>query len=253
MTFEGPPSALAKAKGSLTADYVSGRKRIEMPATRRKATGKIVVRGASENNLKNIDVEIPLGCLVAITGPSGAGKSSLVNGILLPALAKELHDSTDRIGAARKNRRQRAASTRSSPSINARSVAPTAQQPRHVHEGLRRNPRALFALGAPGLPRARLGRLSVQLQFEGRPLRSVRGRRRRPGVENALSLSDVYVVCEVCQGKRYDSETLAVKYKGNRASRTSSTRTWPRAWTYFRRTLPSPAFSERCRTSASAI
>src|SRR5262249_22949133 len=91
-------AALDRAKGSLTADYITGRKRIEVPTKRRTAKGEIVIVGARENNLKNVDVRIPLGCLVAIAGPSGAGESSLVSGILLPALARALHDSKDRVG-----------------------------------------------------------------------------------------------------------------------------------------------------------
>jgi excinuclease ABC subunit A len=209
VTFEGPPSALAKAKGSLTADYVSGRKRIEMPTVRRKATGKIVVRGASENNLKNIDVEIPLGCLVAITGPSGAGKSSLVNGILLPALAKELHDSTDRIGAHAKIEGK--SGIDKVIAIDQRPIGRTPRSNPGTYTKAFDEIRALFA----ELPDSRVrgwdaSRFSFNLK--GGRCEACEG----DGVVRVEMhfLSDVYVVCEVCQGKRYDSETLAVKYKG---------------------------------------
>ena len=209
VTFEGPPAALAKARGSITADYLCGRRAIEVPASRRKPVAELVVRGAREHNLKNIDVTIPLGCLVAVTGPSGAGKSSLVNGILLPALARRLHGSTDAVGAH----------ARIDGIEHIDKVIAIDQQP--IGRTPRSNPgtytkafdeiRSLFA----SLPESRqrgwdAGRFSFNLK--GGRCEGCEG----DGVVRVEMhfLSDVYVTCEVCGGKRYNAETLSARYRG---------------------------------------
>ena len=183
VVFDGPAKALDKARGSLTADYLSGRRRIEVPKTRRSARGKLTVRGARANNLKGIDVTFPLGCLVAVTGPSGAGKSSLVNGILLPALAARLHGATDPVGEHRGTRgtRRHRQGDRHRPAPDRPHAA---LEPGHVHQGVRRGPQRLRR--ASRRAAARLGCRTLQLQREGRPLRGVRGRRRRPGRDALL-------------------------------------------------------------------
>src|SRR5690606_30147575 len=99
--FAGPPADVVRAERSLTGAYLRGDLRIDAPAERRVPKGEIRILGASENNLKDVDVAIPLGCLVSITGVSGAGKSSLIGGTLLPALMRSLHGSTERVGAHR--------------------------------------------------------------------------------------------------------------------------------------------------------
>ncbi|MEQ9320964.1 MAG: excinuclease ABC subunit UvrA, partial [Polyangiaceae bacterium] len=98
VVFKGTPKALVKHRKSLTGAYLSGRESIAIPAERRKPQGEIVIEGAAANNLRHVDVTIPLGVLTAVTGVSGAGKSSLINEVLYPALARELHQSTRKVG-----------------------------------------------------------------------------------------------------------------------------------------------------------
>jgi excinuclease ABC subunit A len=209
VVFEGPPAALAKARGSLTADFIAGRRRIEVPGERRKPSGWLVVRGATEHNLKNVDVRFPLGCLVAVTGPSGAGKSSLVNGILLPALARKLHQATDRVGEHRSI--EGLEHVDKVIAIDQRPIGRTPRSNPGTYTKAFDEIRALFA----DLPEARMrgwdaARFSFNLK--GGRCEACQG----DGVVRVEMhfLSDVYVTCEVCQGKRYDSETLGVRFKG---------------------------------------
>jgi excinuclease ABC subunit A len=207
--FSGTPAALRHASESLTGQYLSGKRKIETPAQRREPKGAIKIIGASEHNLKNLDVEIPLGVFVAVTGVSGAGKSSLVNGILLPALSRELHGSTQPIGS-----HTRIEGIDAIDKIIAIDQKPIGRTPRS-------NPgtytkafdviREIFA----SLPLARqrgfnAGRFSFNVK--GGRCEGCQG----DGVVKVEMhfLADVYVSCETCGGRRYNSQTLSVEYHG---------------------------------------
>jgi excinuclease ABC subunit A len=208
VVFAGPSKALEKARGSLTADYLSGRRRIEVPKARRSARGKLVVRCARANNLKGIDVTFPLGCFVAVTGPSGAGKSSLVDGILLPALAARLHGATDPVGEHRGL--DGLDGIDKVIAIDQRPIGRTPRSNPGTYTKAFDEVRCVFA----ELPDARLrgwdaGRFSFNVK--GGRCEACEG----DGVVRVEMhfLSDVYVTCEVCAGKRYGAETLGVRYR----------------------------------------
>ncbi len=208
--FSGPPAELVASVGSVTGDYLAGRRRIEIPARRRAPSGWITVRGAREHNLKGLDAKIPLGVLCAVTGVSGAGKSSLVNGILLPALGRLLHRSTDPVGA-----HDRIDGLDAIDRCIAIDQQPIGRMPRS-------NPatytkafdliREFFAQ----LPEARTrgfdaGRFSFNVK--GGRCEGCQG----AGVVKVEMhfLADVYITCETCQGGRYNAQTLSVRYKGH--------------------------------------
>ncbi len=207
--YSGPPEGLLTSKESLTGAYLSGRMRIEIPTKRREGKGAIVVHGAREHNLKNVDVHFPLGVLTAVTGVSGAGKSSLVNGILLPALAHTLHRGTDPVGA-----HKRISGMQQIDKAIAIDQKPIGRTPRSnpgTYTKVFDQIREIFA----NLPEARArgydaGRFSFNVK--GGRCEACSG----DGVVKVEMhfLADVYVPCEVCGGKRYKAETLAVRFKG---------------------------------------
>lgn len=217
--FSGTPAELLADETSVTGAYLGGRKRIEMPPTRRTSKEAITVVGASEHNLKDVDVRFPLGVLTAVTGVSGAGKSSLVNGILLPALARTLHDATDPVG--KHVRIDGLGTVGKRTSTTARIVRAIAIDQRPIGRTPRSNPgtytkafdciREFFAM----LPDARArgwdaGRFSFNVK--GGRCESCKG----DGVVKVEMhfLADVWVPCEVCNGRRYDAQTLTIKTHG---------------------------------------
>lgn len=209
VVFEGTPAQLTAHKGSATGDFLSGRRKILGPTERRKKKGALTIRGARENNLKNIDVEIPLGCMVAVTGPSGAGKSTLIQDILLPSLMRTLHKSSDSPGA-----HDGIDGVTNLDKVIAIDQQPIGRTPRSnpgTYTKIFDDVREVFAQ----LPEARArGFEPSRFSF------NVKGGRCEAcsgdGVVQVEMhfLSDVYVTCEVCRGKRYNDATLSIRFKG---------------------------------------
>ena len=211
---EGPLEAILREPRSLTGAYLSGRRRIPMPSHRRSAKGDaIVVRGAREHNLRNIDVRIPLGVFVSITGVSGSGKSTLVNEILYRRLAQVLSKAKDRPGA-----HDKIEGIQHIDKVIDIDQSPIGRTPRSnpaTYTGLFTPIRDLFA----AVPEARLRGYSA-----GRFSFNVKGGRCEACAGDGIIkiemqfLPDVYVPCEVCGGKRYNREALEIRYKGKSIS-----------------------------------
>ena len=214
LVAQGKPEQIAASAQSLTGRYLSGAARIEVPSVRRSPNGKsIQILGASANNLKDVDVEIPLGLLTVVTGVSGSGKSTLVNDILYRALAQKLYRSMEPPGAHRE-----VLGTEHIDKIIEIDQAPIGRTPRSnpaTYSGVFAPIRELFAM----LPESRergykAGRFSFNVK--GGRCEACQGDGLRRIEMNFLP--DVYVTCEVCRGRRYNSETLAVRFKGHSIS-----------------------------------
>lgn len=210
LVAQGTVEDIKKCKRSLTGQYLSGEKRIEVPKERRPGNGlKIQVKGASENNLKNINIDIPLGKLVCVTGVSGSGKSSLINEILYKGVAAETNGLKAKAGAHKK-----ILGIENIDKVIDINQSPIGRTPRSnpaTYTGLFTPIRDLFAQ----LPEAKLRGYE-----KGRFSFNVKGGRCEACSGDGIIkiemhfLPDVYVPCEVCKGKRYNRETLEVKYKG---------------------------------------
>jgi len=208
VTFSGTPDEL-EASDSLTGAYLSGARRIDVPAARRAPRGWLAIKGAREHNLRGVDVRFPLGTLTAVTGVSGAGKSSLVNGILLPALARALHDSEEPVGAHKS-----IVGLGELDKVIAIDQKPIGRTPRSNPGTYTKAFDAIRDVFAQ-LPDARArgygaGRFSFNIKG---------GRCEACGGGGMVKvemhfLADVYVPCEACGAKRYNAETLEVQFKG---------------------------------------
>lgn len=206
----GTPAQVMKCKDSLTAQYLTGKRKIDVPKKRRSGNGKsITIVGARENNLKNIDVEFPLGKFIALTGVSGSGKSTLLLDTLYPALMRALYNSKIEMGAHDIIR-----GMENVDKVVDIDQSPIGRSPRSnpaTYTGVFSNIRDFFA----GLPEAKArGYTSGRFSFnvKGGRCEACQGDGQIKIEMNFLA--DVYVECDKCHGARYNEETLAVKYKG---------------------------------------
>ncbi|MBR6580231.1 MAG: excinuclease ABC subunit UvrA [Ruminococcus sp.] len=210
VVFAGTVDKLMKCKASITGQYLSGKKKIPVPLTRREGNGKfLTVKGATEHNLKNVDVDIPLGEFICVTGVSGSGKSSLVNEIIHKHLAHKLNraktiagDFKEMIGLENLDK------------VICIDQSPIGRTPRSnpaTYTGVFNDIRELFAMTPDAKAR---GYNSGRFSF------NVRGGRCEACEGDGIIkiemhfLPDIYVPCEVCKGRRYNRETLEVHYKG---------------------------------------
>ena len=208
--FSGPPEALCRDKKSLTGQYLSGHKKISIPSIRRNLDSpQLVIHGAAENNLKDIDVTFPLGCLICITGVSGSGKSTLALNTLHRALLQHLNQA--RIPAGKHTHISGLDQLDKVIDINQGPIGRTPRSNPATYTGAFSFIRELFAKSPESRARGyKTGRFSFNIK--GGRCEACRG----DGIVKIEMhfLPNVYVTCDVCHGKRYNRETLEVQYKG---------------------------------------
>ena len=205
----GTPEEVMQNENSITGQYLSGKLCIETPKKRRKGTGKYLkIRGAKEHNLKNIDVDIPLGTFTCVTGVSGSGKSTLVNEILVKALSQKIYNSKDKPG-----KHDKILGFDNVDKIVAISQNPIGRTPRSnpaTYTGVFDDIREIFTTTKEAKMYG-FGKNRFSFNVKGGRCEACRG----DGVKKIEMhfLPDVYVPCEVCHGTRYNLETLSIKYK----------------------------------------
>jgi excinuclease ABC subunit A len=215
IVVSGPLEQLLESKESLTGAYLTGRESIPMPKQRRKRSKsrEVVVKGASEHNLRGVDVAFPLGCFIAVTGVSGSGKSTLVNDILYSALAKELHGT--RIVPGKHTRVTGMQQLDKVVHVDQGPIGRTPRSNPATYTGVFDHVRRLFAQTTEAKVRGyQPGRFSFNVKG---------GRCEACAGDGTIKiemqfLPDVYVPCEVCHGARYNTDTLQVHYKGKTIS-----------------------------------
>lgn len=206
----GTAEEICACEHSVTGQYLSGRKKIEVPKERRKGNGLYLkVIGAAENNLKNINVDIPLGVFTCVTGVSGSGKSSLVNEIIYKQLAKDLNGARTKAG-----RHKAIKGIENIDKVVDISQSPIGRTPRSnpaTYTGVFTDIRELFAMTADAKTRG-YGASRFSFNVKGGRCEACQG----DGIVQIAMhfLPDIFVPCDVCKGKRYNRETLEVKYKG---------------------------------------
>jgi excinuclease ABC subunit A len=215
IVVSGPLPELLASRDSLTGAYLTGREAIAVPRTRRKRSKsrEVVVKGASEHNLRGVDVAFPLGCFIAVTGVSGSGKSTLVNDILYSALAKELHGT--RIVPGKHTRVTGMQQLDKVVHVDQSPIGRTPRSNPATYTGVFDHVRKLFAQTTEAKVRGyQPGRFSFNVKG---------GRCEACSGDGTIKiemqfLPDVYVPCEVCHGARYNTDTLQVHYKGKTIS-----------------------------------
>jgi excinuclease ABC subunit A len=215
VVFAGALQRLLQQPGSLTADYLSGRRGIEVPKKRRSpGRGHLVIRGARQHNLQNIDVEIPLGCFVTVTGVSGSGKSTLVNEVLYRSVHQRLTRNA-RLVAGKHRTIEGLDQVDKVIDIDQSPIGRTPRSNPATYTGVFDHIRKLFAKTPDARRRGyQPGRFSFNVRG---------GRCEACSGDGTIKiemhfLPDVYVPCEVCKGRRYNRETLDVRYKGKNIS-----------------------------------
>ena len=214
VVYSGPVKGLLASKESITGDYLSGRRSIPVPVERRAPAKEwLTIRGARENNLKNVTVKVPLGCFVAVTGVSGSGKSSLIRDILLPALMQKIYRSKDAPG-----RHTAVDGVQHLDKVIDMDQSPIGRTPRSnpaTYTGVFDDIRKLFASTPESKVRGyQPGRFSFNVPG---------GRCEACSGDGTIKiemhfLPDVYVPCEVCKGARYNRDTLDITFKGKNIS-----------------------------------